>query len=100
MPRVPFAFDFESDQSNDNSVTKQLPNYHLAVSEKSVEQPSAIQLFDQLYPNLTNGNSASALLPNYHLVIQTQTQTQTEPEVFRKHLPSGCNGLNITYKKS
>ena len=55
MPRVPFAFDFESDQSNDNSVTKQLPNYHLAVSEKSVEQPSAIQLFDQLYPNLTNG---------------------------------------------
>ena len=42
-----------------------------------------IQPFDQLYPNLTNGNSVTVLLLNCHLAVQTQTQRQTEPEVFR-----------------
>ena len=36
MPQVPFAFEFESERPNGNSATKQLPNYHSAVSEKSV----------------------------------------------------------------
>ena len=73
MPRIPFAF--ESEWPNGNS-----PNYHSAVSEKSVEWP-----FDRLYPNLTNGNSTTVLSLNYHSAIQTQTQTQTESEVFGKH---------------
>ena len=49
--------------------------------EKSVKRPNT---FDRLYPNLTNGNSATVLSSNYHSSVQTQTQTQMEPEVFRK----------------
>ena len=45
----------------------------------------AIRPFNQLYPNLANGNSVTVLLLNCHLAVQTQTQMQTEPEVFRKH---------------
>ena len=45
----------------------------------------AIQPFNQLYPNLTNGNSETVLSPKCHLAVQTKTQMQTEPEVFRKH---------------
>ena len=37
MPQVPFAFEFESERPNGNLVTKQSLNYHLAISEKSVE---------------------------------------------------------------
>ena len=62
---------------------KQLLNYHSPILEKSVKWPNAIMPFDQLYPNLMNGNSATVLLPNYHSAVQTQTLTQ--PEVFRKH---------------
>ena len=40
IPQVPFTFEFESEWPNDNSETKQSPNYHLA-----------IQL---TFPNLTN----------------------------------------------
>ena len=83
MPQIPFAF--ESEQPNGNLATKQSPNFHLAIQGKLVEWPDGIQLFDQLYPNLTNGNLATALSPNYHLAVQTQTQMHTEPEGFRKH---------------
>ena len=34
MPRVPFAFEFESERPNGNSVIKQLPNYHSVILEK------------------------------------------------------------------
>ena len=37
MPHVPFAFEFESEWLNDNSVTKQLPNYHSLDLEMSVK---------------------------------------------------------------
>ena len=57
MPRVPFAFEFESEWSNGNSVTKHLPNYHSAIVEKLVEWLNAVTPFDKLYTNLMNGNS-------------------------------------------
>ena len=52
MPQVPFAFEFESEWSNGNSVTK-----HSAIVEKLVEWLNAVTLFDKLYTNLMNGNS-------------------------------------------
>ena len=33
-----------------------------------------------------NGNLATLLSPNCHSAVHMQTQTQTEPEVFRKHI--------------
>ena len=33
-----------------------------------------------------NGNLVTVLSPNCYSAVQTSTQTQTEPEVFRKHL--------------
>ena len=90
MPQAPFAFEFGSERWNGNSVKKQSANYHLSDLEKSIEQ--------------LKGNSATVMSLNCHLrnfiqiwrmvirqlfcchsVIQTQTQTQTEPAVFRKH---------------
>ena len=62
MPQVPFAFEFESER----------PNFHLTAQEKLVKG--------------SNGNSATVLSPNCHLATQSKTQTQTEPEVFRKHV--------------
>ena len=84
MPKVLFAFEFDSEWPNGNSVTKQSRNYHLAILECSVEWPNAICPFGRLYPNLTNGNLVTVLSPNCHAPVQTQTQT--EPEVFRKHV--------------
>ena len=68
IPQVPFPFEFECEQPNSNSTTKQSLNYHLAV-----------QL---TFPNLMNGNLVTALS---HSAIQTHTQTQTEPEAYRMH---------------
>ena len=34
IPQVPFAFEFESERPNGNSVTKQLPNYHSSDLDK------------------------------------------------------------------
>ena len=34
IPQVPFAFEFESGWPNDNSVTKQSPNYHSSDLDK------------------------------------------------------------------
>ena len=34
MPRVPFAFEFESEWPNGDSVTKQSPNYHSSDLDK------------------------------------------------------------------
>ena len=84
MPQVPFAFEFESERPNGNSATKQSPNHHSTILEKSVKwlKVKAIWPFDPLYPNLMNVNLATVLSPNYHSAVQTQTQTQ--PEVFRK----------------
>ena len=87
MPRVPFAFEFECEWQSGNSATKQSLNYHLAILEKSVEWLNAIWLFDWLYPILMNGNSATVLSLSCHLAVKTQTQT--EPEVFRKHCDNG-----------
>ena len=42
MPQVPFAFEFDSEWPNGNLATKQLPNYHLTILEKSIEGPNAI----------------------------------------------------------
>ena len=36
IPRVPFAFEFQTERPNGNSVTKKLPNCHLVIREKSV----------------------------------------------------------------
>ena len=55
MPQVPFAFEFESEWLNGNSVTKQMLNYHLSDLEKSVKGP--------------NGNLTIVLSPNCHLTI-------------------------------
>ena len=69
-----------------------------ANSEKLVEQLNANSPFDWLYSHLTNSNSASVLLLNCHSAIQTQTQT--EPEVFRKHAPTYyCGQISIKMKK-
>ena len=69
MPQVPFAF--ESERPRGNSETKLSLNYRSSDLEKSVKQP--------------NGNLATVLSLNCHSAIQTRTQTQTEPEVFRKY---------------
>ena len=66
MPQVPF--EFKSERLNSNLATKQSLNYHLSDVEKSVEW--------------LNGNLATVLSPNCHSAVQTQTQMQTEPEVF------------------
>ena len=78
MPQDPFAFafEFESEHLNGNSVTKQSLNYHSAILENSVKWLNVAAPFDQLYPNLMNGNLATVLLPNYHSAVQTQTQTR------------------------
>ena len=55
MSQVPFAFEFESEQPNGNSVTKQLPNYHFSNLKKSVKQ--------------ANGNSVIVSSPNCHSVL-------------------------------
>ena len=55
MLQVPFAFQFESEQLNGNSATKQLPNYHSSDLGKSVKWP--------------NGNSVTVLSPICHLAI-------------------------------
>ena len=34
IPQVPFAFECESEWPNDNSVTKQSPNYHSSDLDK------------------------------------------------------------------
>ena len=72
IPQAPFPFEFESELSNGNLETKQSLNYHLA-----------IQL---TFPNLMNGNLMTVLSPNCHSAVQTQTQTQTEPEVYGMHV--------------
>ena len=83
MARVPFVFEFESEWLNDNSATKQLLNYHWAISEK---WSNAILLFVQLYPNLMNGNSMTVLSLNCHSAIQIQTQMQRELRYFENTL--------------
>ena len=50
IPQVPFAFEFESERPNGNSVTKQWTNYHSSDLVTLVEQP--------------NGNLATVLSPN------------------------------------
>ena len=67
MPPVPF--EFETEQLNGNSATKQSLNCYSAIQEKSVKQLNGIWLFDQLYPNLMNGNSVTVLSPNNHSAI-------------------------------
>ena len=105
IPQVPFSFEFEL---NDNSATKQWTNYHLSVLEKLVKWPngnsvivftpschSAIWL---TYPNLININLTTVLLPNFHSTVQTQTQTG--PEVFRKHIYCKFKYVNTSYAPS
>ena len=53
MPPVPFAFEFESEFLNGNSVTKKLPNYHSSDLEKS----------------RSNGLMATVLSPNCHFAV-------------------------------
>ena len=61
MPQASFAFEFEWERLNRNSATKELPNYHSSVLEKSVKWlndnlATASEVpFDRLYPNLMNG---------------------------------------------
>ena len=88
--RFRLRFESESERPNGNSVTKQSPNYHLAVSENSDEWPNAIQPFDSLYPNLMNGNSATALWLNCHSAFQTQTQMQTALSKSMKNVRLRC----------
>ena len=78
MPRVPFV----SDRLNGNSTTKQSLNYHSSDLDE-VGQTAEWHLAVRLtFPKWPNGNPATVLSPNCHLVVETQTQT--EPEVFRK----------------
>ena len=66
MPQVPFAFEFESERPNSNSVTKPSPNYHPSDLDKvgqTVERHLAIRL---TFPKRPNGYSVTKQLPNYH----------------------------------
>ena len=56
--RFPFALEFESEEPNDNSVTKQSPNYHSSVWIMTIKCP--------------NGNLVTKQSPNCHLAIQTR----------------------------
>ena len=79
MAQVPFAFEFEFEWQNSRQITI------WTFWKKSVQWLNDIQPFDRPYPNLANGNLATILSLNYHSAVQTQTRTQTELEVFRKH---------------
>ena len=101
-PQVPF--EFQCEWPNGNSVTKQLPNYHLSDLESQSNGQMviwqlfclriAIQSFDQLNLNLTICNLATVLLLNCHSAVQTQTQM--EPEVFEDIALQGycCKAVN------
>ena len=77
MPQVPFAFEF------DKTVTVRITIRPFWKSESNGQM--------WLYPNLMNGNSVTVLSPNYHSAVQTQTQT--EPAVFRKHHLNQVRGV-------
>ena len=71
MPQVPFAFEFESERPNDNSVTKHLSRLPF-VKFRKVGQMAEL------------ATVLSALSLNWHSAVQTQMQT--EPEEFRNAL--------------
>ena len=79
IPQIPFAFEFESEQPNGNSVTKQLPYYHSSDLDK-VGQTTK-RLIDQTFLKGPNGNSVTVLLLTCHSAVQTQTETQTDTEL-------------------
>ena len=70
MPQVPFAFEFESERPNSNSVTKPSPNYQPSDLDKvgqTVEWHLAIRL---TFPKRPNGYSVKKQLPNYHSAVR------------------------------
>ena len=69
-------------QPSGNLETKQLPYYHLTI------QPT--------FPEWLNGILVTVLMMNCHSAVQTQTQTQMEPEAYRMHLlPSLKSSFSI-----
>ena len=83
IPQVPFVFEFESEWSNGNSVTKQSPNYYSTIQTQTVLSPNYYLVVQLTFPNWPNCNSV--MLLNCHSTVQTRTQTQTEPEAYRMH---------------
>ena len=55
IPRVPFAFEFESERLNGNLATKQLQNYHSSDLDK-VGQSAEWQFIDKTVTELQFGH--------------------------------------------
>ena len=86
------AFEFESEWLKGNSATKQSPNYHLSDFDK-VSQTAEWQLPDKTVAKLPFGCLTDFSKSDewqfgdcFVSSVQTQIQTQTEPEACTMHI--------------